>query len=417
MKRIMNVVLWVLSIFMAVAALVYIPSAASIIMLLFAVIATPVKPLQNFFKSKGLSGAIKGVLLTVLFFVAIALAPTSEDQAGKNDEKKSISVSADRNAAANLTETTPVSSKKPEKPEEKISPDERLKNNVLSYFQDNGVEDPKIKILKNRVDIKVYSDYSIESRPEEWDSIVEKNVTLCKALKDETEETSGKSISIVQYGNNDTILLTVIDGECEYDFYRTETKEDKKYTLPCGMELQYWDSVENDITDNLRRSATSDSFIPADYAYEYYKNVFSSNDEIHAIWNATLRTTTCIKVVSGLLFVDTFEYVDGEEHNANIMFSGQQLDSRVLDAATGEPWSEEEQSAENEDDITSYDNTSKAGSYDATESGNDTGRTIYITNTCKKYHYDNNCNGGTYFPSTLNEALKLGLTPCSRCVN
>ena len=124
MKRIMNVVLWVLSIFMAVAALVYIPSAASIIMLLFAVIATPVKPLQNFFKSKGLSGAIKGVLLTVLFFVAIALAPTSEDQAGKNDEKKSISVSADRNAAANLTETTPVSSQKPEKPEEKLSPDE-----------------------------------------------------------------------------------------------------------------------------------------------------------------------------------------------------------------------------------------------------------------------------------------------------
>lgn len=52
---------------MAVAALVYIPSAASIIMLLFAVIAALIKPIQDFFRSKGLSGIIKGVLLTVLF--------------------------------------------------------------------------------------------------------------------------------------------------------------------------------------------------------------------------------------------------------------------------------------------------------------------------------------------------------------
>ena len=42
-------------------------------------------------------------------------------------------------------------------------------------------------------------------------------------------------------------------------------------------------------------------------------------------------------------------------------------------------------------------------------------RTVYITPTGKKYHYDNNCNGGTYIPSTLAEAQAMGLTPCKKC--
>lgn len=43
-------------------------------------------------------------------------------------------------------------------------------------------------------------------------------------------------------------------------------------------------------------------------------------------------------------------------------------------------------------------------------------RTIYITRTGKKYHYNNHCNGGTYYESTLDEALALGLGPCKKCV-
>lgn len=43
-------------------------------------------------------------------------------------------------------------------------------------------------------------------------------------------------------------------------------------------------------------------------------------------------------------------------------------------------------------------------------------RTVYVTQTGKRYHYDNSCNGGTYYPSTLEEALSRGLTPCEKCV-
>ena len=69
--------------------------------------------------------------------------------------------------------------------------------------------------------------------------------------------------------------------------------------------------------------------------------MFSSDDEIHAIWNVALGTTTSISVSGNLLFVDTHEYIDGEENDAKIMFSGRLLDSRIIDKETGEPFSGE----------------------------------------------------------------------------
>ena len=43
------------------------------------------------------------------------------------------------------------------------------------------------------------------------------------------------------------------------------------------------------------------------------------------------------------------------------------------------------------------------------------GNTVYVTRTGKKYHYNSNCNGGTYYESTLEAARRRGLTPCQRC--
>lgn len=111
-----------------------------------------------------------------------------------------------------------------------------------------------------------------------------------------------------------------------------------RYELPCGMNIQFSDNVRNDVTGNWRLASTADSFVPADCAMEYYQTMFSSDEEIHGIWNATLGTMTCIKCSSGLLFVDTHEYVEGEEHDAKLMFSGTVLRSDIIDTSTGEPW-------------------------------------------------------------------------------
>lgn len=41
---------------------------------------------------------------------------------------------------------------------------------------------------------------------------------------------------------------------------------------------------------------------------------------------------------------------------------------------------------------------------------------IYVTATGARYHYDNSCNGGTYYEATLAEAMGRGLTPCEKCI-
>ena len=77
-----------------------------------------------------------------------------------------------------------------------------------------------------------------------------------------------------------------------------------------------------------------------EFALEYYEMMFSSDDEVHSIWNATLKTTTKIIVSEDLLFVDTFEYVDGEEQGAQKLFSGVLLDSRIIDLKAGQLFEE-----------------------------------------------------------------------------
>lgn len=44
-------------------------------------------------------------------------------------------------------------------------------------------------------------------------------------------------------------------------------------------------------------------------------------------------------------------------------------------------------------------------------------RAVYITRTGKRWHYDPNCNGGTYWEVPYSTAVGMGLTPCDKCVN
>lgn len=63
--------------------------------------------------------------------------------------------------------------------------------------------------------------------------------------------------------------------------------------------------------------------------------------------------------------------------------------------------------------------TSNSSSKTSTSTNSETGstnQTVYITRTGKRYHYDPNCNGGTYIASTLSAAKASGLTPCQKCV-
>ncbi len=43
-------------------------------------------------------------------------------------------------------------------------------------------------------------------------------------------------------------------------------------------------------------------------------------------------------------------------------------------------------------------------------------KTVYFTKSGDCYHYENPCGRGTYYPTTLGEALQKGLRPCEKCV-
>lgn len=90
-------------------------------------------------------------------------------------------------------------------------------------------------------------------------------------------------------------------------------------------------SVRNDKTGNWRYSAFSESGLDiSEYALSYYKEYFKSDNEIHAAINFANKTTSRISCASGMLFVTVMEYVDGEEHDAALLFSGKIIKDYIV---------------------------------------------------------------------------------------
>ena len=122
---------------------------------------------------------------------------------------------------------------------------------------------------------------------------------------------------------------TTVNNEPESE--PTETTE-KEQTSECiGKNIDDIDAhfrvskVRNDVTGNWRISSIDESINMEEYALSYYKKYFSNDTEIHAIVNSSYNTTTQISVVFNTLNVSIYEYVDGEEHDAKLLFSGMLL--------------------------------------------------------------------------------------------
>lgn len=96
--------------------------------------------------------------------------------------------------------------------------------------------------------------------------------------------------------------------------------------------------MRNDATGNwkLARIATSETI--EEYAISYYNEYFEkkASNETHWIVNFTNHTTTSINYQSGLLFVNTYEYVDGEEHDAHDIGAGMPLTSFIIYTDNGD---------------------------------------------------------------------------------
>ena len=102
------------------------------------------------------------------------------------------------------------------------------------------------------------------------------------------------------------------------------------------LHLVYYESVIDDVTGKWRLSVMSEDVDIQDYIYSYYNNYFKDDTEIHGIVNLSSNTTARISCVSGMLFVTEYSYVDGEEHDAKLLYSGTPLKSYIVYTDNGD---------------------------------------------------------------------------------
>ena len=100
--------------------------------------------------------------------------------------------------------------------------------------------------------------------------------------------------------------------------------------------IKFVSSVPNDVTGKWRLSTVSTTCAIENYALDYYKKLFKSDDEIHAIINFTDNTTSCLSIVGGELNVTVHQYITGEENDAKILFGGSVIAQYYINLTTGE---------------------------------------------------------------------------------
>lgn len=114
-----------------------------------------------------------------------------------------------------------------------------------------------------------------------------------------------------------------------------EDQQDPDKKLPDGIKCAT-NSVRNDTTGKWKIVSIAEPVDVSQYATEYYGSCFKDDSEIHAIVNFTYKTTTKIAYTAGMINVTVYEYVDGEEHDANKLFSGMKLSDDFYNAESGD---------------------------------------------------------------------------------
>ena len=102
------------------------------------------------------------------------------------------------------------------------------------------------------------------------------------------------------------------------------------------LHLVYYDSVIDDVTGKWRLSVMSEDIDIQDYIYSYYQQYFKADNEVHGIVNLASKTTTRINYAAGMLTVTEYDYVDGEEHDAKLLYSGTPIKSYIVYADNGD---------------------------------------------------------------------------------
>ena len=157
------------------------------------------------------------------------------------------------------------------------------------------------------------------------------NIKQNTAAADTQQQPNTESADTTQ--DEDTAQAAVSEDTSEQKEDAAADAEDQTSAID-GIKFTVSD-VRNDKTGNWRISLIAENIEMQNCALDYYKHYFKDDKEIHAIVNFNYNTTTKISVVGNKLDVSVFEYVKKEEHDANLLFSGQLLKEYLVDKETG----------------------------------------------------------------------------------
>jgi hypothetical protein len=176
-------------------------------------------------------------------------------------------------------------------------------------------------------------------------------IVMCAVVDGETQITGLDSFSeaenIVTLIRGDKDNPAIFDEENEETEYKSET-ETADSTLAVSEETSEQGNVEhreeaigisdkklsdidgtfsrnkvnNDVTGKWRVSTIAANVSMEDYAYNYYERFMLSEGQVEAVINFNYNTSTSLSFYGNFIDVCVYDYVDGEEHDANLMFTG-----------------------------------------------------------------------------------------------
>lgn len=212
------------------------------------------------------------------------------------------------------------------------------------------------------------------------------------------------------------------------------SSEELPKVISNDINVTFSESIPNDKTGNWRLARVNTSKEIQEYALEYYNTYFQSDNEIHAVINSALDTTNRIaKLTSDTLNVSVLDYVDQEELDANILFTGNILKEYEINISTGEvteiplesEGAEETNPAAAEADAEPVSDNTNAAAQPINETEpesppqtDESTEMVWLSATGDKYHSIPNC--GRMNPDKARQISKTdaearGIPPCSKC--
>lgn len=189
--------------------------------------------------------------------------------------------------------------------------------------------------------------------------------------------------------------------------------------------------VQNDVTGNWKISTINEDIDIEYYAAAYAKLYIHNKSQVHAIVNFTRNTTTSIKKDGNIIYVDIYDYVNGEEFDADLLFTGTLLQQYFVYVDNGDiekiyVESNENNITETEHDMT---DTTSANENNIEETEpNITATTsanvfTYVLNTSTKKFHIPRCSevkkikatNYSEYTGTYDEVTSMGYVACKKC--